>query len=599
MAEQDRIVEQVQMANDIIDVVSGYIPLKRAGRNFKACCPFHQEKTPSFMVSPDKQIFHCFGCGAGGDVFSFLMKYEQLTFPEALQRLAERAHIKLPERKTGSTESRSEKDSLYQVYQEAAQFYYQNLMKSPAGKRAREYLSGRKFGSAEAERFKLGYASSGWQELYDHLKQKNFAEKILFQSGLIARSQKNGQPFDLFRDRVMFPIFNANGKVIALGGRIMGQGEPKYLNSPESAIFRKRRELYGLHAAKRASALAGGIRRIMIVEGYLDCIRLHMNGFENAVATLGTSLTEEHVQILKRYADEAIVVFDGDKAGEQASLRGLDIFLEQGMNVKVLGMPKGEDPDSLIQTRGRETMETLLSESQDVFDFKLGVLLKRYDRADSMGLLKITGEFLDSFIKIQNQVLLDRYLKKLALNLGVAEASLREELKKLQNKYKRRPEAGTVMNESISRGLPSHKEPNHERLLASLIFQNPRYLGQLKQTFPDFSFSGDQLQALTQHLETYLGEVGVNQYQFVRLMARIQDDQLKSYAAALTAEGLDHEPDRDRAFQDCLSKLREENRQSKLKSLQREIAKAEQKGDQALIAKAVKVYQDYLSSSRP
>src|SRR3989338_8439402 len=473
MAYNDQIVDQVQSLNDIVEVVSTYIPLKRAGRNFKANCPFHNEKTPSFIVNPDKQIFHCFGCGVGGDVFSFLMKYEQMNFPEALKRLAERAHVTLPESKPSSPREKSQLERLYQIYLAASEFYHANLKHPELGKQARAYLAKRSFGTQEIDMFCIGFSLSEWRTLYEFLSKKGFGEQELLRSGLILRSAQ-GSPYDLFRNRIMFPILNAQGKVIAFGGRVMGDEMPKYLNSPETPVFRKRKEMYSLHLAKRAIGTSEEVRRILIVEGYLDCIRLYSNGFQNVVATLGTSLTQEHVQTLKRYADEAIVVFDGDKAGEQASLRGLDIFLEEGMGVRVLCLPKGFDPDDFIRSKGREAMTELLKQSQDVFDFKLQVLLARYNKSDSLGLLKITSEFLDTFAKIKSPVLVDRYLKKLAVTLGVEEGSLRSEL----NKLKLRQDSLRSAHPEVKLAAEQAQkiEPQIEKILLSLMLHYPPYI---------------------------------------------------------------------------------------------------------------------------
>lgn len=601
MAFDERIIDQVQSANDIVEIISGYIPLKRAGRSFKALCPFHQEKTPSFIVHPEKQIFHCFGCGAGGDVFSFLMKFEQLNFPEALAQLAERAHIKLPETKSISPRQRSETEELYQIYACASDFYQTCLRHSEIGKPGRTYLAGRGFGEKEIEQFRLGLAVSDWRRLYEFLSKKGFREDSLLRSGLVLRSSR-GSPYDLFRNRIMFPIFNAQAKPIAFGGRVMGEETPKYLNSPESPIFRKRQELYGLHLAKQAMA-SGEIRRAMITEGYLDVIRLHANGFQTAVATLGTSLTNDHVRILKRYVDEAIVVFDGDKAGEAASLRSLDIFLEEAMSVKVLSLPKGFDPDSLIQSKGPQAMAECAEQSQDLFDFKLAVLLRRYNRSDSLGLLKITSEFLETFTKMKSPVLLDRYLKRLAITLGVEEGSLRQELKKL--KVKRFPKAaGEPWEELESRPVTSspfsgRKEPPLETLLLSLLIQHPSYLTRFKESFPDYSFFGEKSRAVFSVLEGLIGNEKKQAFSISTLMNRLNDESLKNFVSELSVilSGSGSEEDHARAFEDCLERLTERRRHERLKVLRGEIAKAEELGNSEQVLKAVKAYQELLSKS--
>ncbi|MBI4357962.1 MAG: DNA primase [Candidatus Omnitrophica bacterium] len=590
----DQIVDQVQSLNDIVEVISAYVPLRRAGRSFKATCPFHQEKTPSFMVNPDKQIFHCFGCGVGGDVFSFLMKYERMTFPEALKRLAERVHVPVPEFKHSSPEERSQTERLYQVYSAANEFYRRNLKDLELGKPARAYLAKRSFGESEMDIFHLGFAIPEWSHLYEFLSKKGFGEQELLRSGLIVRSAQ-ARTYDLFRGRVMFPIFNSQGKVIAFGGRVFGDETPKYLNSPETPIFRKRKELYALHLAKRAIPTTGEARRILIVEGYLDCIRLHANGFQNAVATLGTSLTPEHVQMLKRYADEATVIFDGDKAGEQASLRGLDLFLEEGMGVRVLCLPKGFDPDDMVRVKGKEAMAELIGQSQDFFDFKLQVLLGRYNKSDSLGLLKITSEFLDTFSKIKSPVLVDRYLRKLAVTLGVQENSLRSELNKLRAKL-----SGLKSARSEPRPLAAElrkAEPPLEKLLLGLVLHYPPYLRMFQEVFPEYSFSGEKTREIFNLCHQMIQEYGERELSPSKLLNRIKNEESKTFACRLLMIEWSSGTDREQAFQDVLRGLRGQERAGRLKTLRHQIVQAEEAGNQELVLKYMKTYQELLSKS--
>ena len=594
MAHSDQIIDQVQTLNDIVEVISGYFPLKRAGRNFKANCPFHQEKTPSFIVNPDKQIFHCFGCGVGGDVFSFLMKYEQLTFPEALARLAERVHIELPASKPSFSKDRSLVERLHQIYSSASELYHAHLKHPELGKGARAYLAKRSFNESEINQFALGFALPAWRTLYEDLVKKGFKDEELFRSGLILRSTQ-GSPYDLFRTRVMFPILNRQGKVVAMGGRVLGDEMPKYLNSPETPIFRKRKELYGLHLAARAIATSEEVRRIMVVEGYLDCIRLHASGFRNTVATLGTSLTPEHVQILKRYADEAIVLFDGDKAGEQASLRGLDIFLEEGMSVKVLCLPKGYDPDDFVQSKGAEAMKELIGKSQDVFDFKLQVLLGRYNKSDSLGLLKITSEFLDTFVRIKNPVLVDRYLKRLAVTLGVEEGSLRSELHKLKTRQSVLKSVRPTLKSATSE--VKKPEPPAEKLLLALTFHYPPYLRLFWEEFPDYAFAGEKTKELTDLLSRVFQEYDEKELSTSKLLNRISDGELKSFASELLIMDWNSEGDRDHAFYDLLQTFRTQKRAGQLKTLRHQISQAEESGNQDLVLKYMKVYQELLTNN--
>lgn len=597
MAYSDQVVDQVQSLNDIIEVISAYIPLKRVGRNFKANCPFHQEKTPSFIVNPEKQIFHCFGCGVGGDVFSFLMKYEQMSFPEALKRLAERVHVPLPESIQSSPRERSQLERLYQIYSTASEFYHSNLKHPELGKVSRTYLSKRGFWSSEIDTFQLGFALSEWRSLYEYLSKKGFKEEELIRSGLVLRSTQ-GTTYDLFRSRIVFPIFNPHEKVIAFGGRVLGDEMPKYLNSPETPIFRKRRELYCLHLAKRALAASSEARRVLIVEGYLDAIRLHANGFQNVVATLGTSLTQEHVQILKRYVDEAIVLFDGDKAGEQASLRGLDIFLEEGVSVKILCLPKGFDPDDFVRSKGAEGMKELLQQSQDVFDFKLQILLSRYNKSDSLGLLKITSEFIDTFSRIKNQVLVDRYLKRLAVTLGVQEGSLRSELNKLRNKQST---FKSPRMETKSTAVPEVKkvDPTVEKLLLSLMLHYPPYIRMFLELFPNYSFSGERTREIFNRFKLMVQEYNDEMEPSAsKLLNRLKEVELKTFASELLIMDWSSGEDREQAFKDLVQTLRTQEHAGRLRALRNQISQAEEAGKQELVLKYMQAYQELLGREK-
>ncbi|MDD5225896.1 MAG: DNA primase, partial [Candidatus Omnitrophica bacterium] len=420
---EDHVVEQVSAANDIVEIISQYIPLKRAGRHLKACCPFHQEKSPSFMVQPEKQMFHCFGCGAGGDVFSFVMRHENMTFPEALKSLAERAHITLPERSSHRDDG-GQKEKLFEVCQVAADIYHELLLKD-AGASARAYLAQRKISEEIIREFKLGWAPMEWRTLFDRMLLKKYPEALLKQAALIQQSPK-GNYYDTFRGRLMFPIQNLQNKVIAFGGRLIADQEgPKYLNSPETPIFFKRRELFGLNLAKKH--IDREWPNLILVEGYMDFLALYQHGFKNAVATLGTALGEDHVRIMRRFVEEVIVVYDGDKAGEAASLRGLEILLEGGMQVKLVNLPKGEDPDDFLNKRGNDAFAALLKNAKDFFDYKLNALLARYSRQDALGVSKICREMFETFLKVKNTVMLSEYFKRLSRALQVDENSLRTE----------------------------------------------------------------------------------------------------------------------------------------------------------------------------
>lgn len=586
MRYEERIVDEVQSLNDIVEVVSGYLPLKRSGRTFKALCPFHQEKTPSFIVHPEKQIFHCFGCAAGGNVFSFLMKYENLTFPEALRQLAERVHVALPEPIRKSSEEASESEMLYEVYRFAHEYYAANLRHPEKGAAARSYLKKRGFGEEILQEFPLGWATADWRGLLEFLSKRGIKDAILYRSGLISRS-KEGNPYDLFRARLLFPIHNLQGKVIAFGGRGLGNEMPKYINSPESAIFRKRRELFGLHLAKRF--VSGDLSRMILVEGYFDFLQVYRSGFGNVVATLGTSLTEDHVRILKRFVTEAVVLYDGDQAGEAASLRGLEVFLEGEMNVKVAPLPSGKDPDTFLLENGAAEFKKLIDGASDFFDFKWQILSRRFRPSDSTGMLRLSSEFLETLSKVKNPLLLDHYLKRLAGLLNVGEGVLR---KQLATKQKKNPST-QISSEPLKEGGKSvislHPE---EGGLISLLLEEPSFLEAAVEalTPEDFRHTGAR-----EVFQTLRGQYGSGtSFAYQKVLNRIGDEATKAFIVAHSLGELNPEQ-KNKAFSDCLRKILERRRKGRLEDLRRAIHEAEGRGARERVTGLLEEYRSLLA----
>lgn len=588
MRYEDRIVDEVQAANDIVEIIGQYLPLKRAGRNFKGLCPFHQEKTPSFMVNPEKQIFHCFGCSAGGDVFSFLMRHENSSFPEVLRQLAERAHIRLPERESSrDDEAGKEKEQIYEAYRLAADYYHAEFLHPVRGKPAREYfIQKRGFSEELAREFKIGWAPEAWRGLLEFLTKKGFSEQLLVKARLVNRSTQ-GHFYDIFRGRLLFPIQNLRGKEMAFGGRLIADAEgPKYLNSPEHPAFSKRKELFGLNVAKKF--IDRDLPQLLVVEGYMDFLRLYQKGFKTAVATLGTSLTGDHVQVLKRFADEAVVVYDGDRAGQEASLRGLEIFLEGGMNVKLVRLPAGEDPDDVLQKRGADFFRDSLKGAKDFFDFKLEHMLDRFDRSNSLGLMKITGEFLETFSKIRNPVLTDRYLRRLAGSLGIGENSLRDELAKLKKKTevkKAGPKPAAVE--------PPASEPvsQDELLLLTLMIDDAGFRETGLKELDEGNFSGARAREAFRLL-VQMDETG-REITWPQVLNRLDDDEFKKKLVAGVSLAWTDE-DKQKAVEDCLKGIKRKKVERRLEELRRQIAAAERGDDQAGLAALVKEYQGLL-----
>lgn len=431
----ENILEDILNRVDIVELISGYVPLKRAGKNFKANCPFHPEKTPSFMVSPDRQIYHCFGCGESGNAFKFLMRYERLEFPEAVENLAQRAGVTLHENNERNSHVESLYSQFYKINELTLSFYESNL-NSDAGEHAKKYLLKRGVRQESIKLFKLGFALDKWDSLITHLRAKNISLSLLEKAGLILSKEKGGY-YDRFRNRIVFPIIDGKSKTVAFGARVLpspgGQNEdslPKYINSPETSIYTKGKNLYGLYCAKDA------IRQndyAVVVEGYLDFIIPFQEGLDNIVASLGTALTLEQVRLLKRYTHNVVMIYDGDAAGQIATLRTLDIFIEEGLNVKVAPLPEGFDPDSFVRNNGVESLKEKINNAENIFDYKLKVLKSRYTHLDIEARAKISSEMLATIKKFENAVLRSEYIRRLSEELRVKEDALFEELHKLKN----------------------------------------------------------------------------------------------------------------------------------------------------------------------
>ena len=376
MAFSESWIDELLAKNDIVSVVSGYVSLKPKGRRLWGLCPIHGEKTPSFSVSPDKQMFYCFGCHAGGTVIQFIMQMERLTFPEAIRFLAERAGMTVPDDRNDEQyqKERARKERLYEACKLAARFYMENLIGSEGGP-AREYFSKRNIGSSAVKRFGLGYAPEGWDNLKNHLTAQGFTEEELLDAGLLVRNPNSGKVYDAYRNRVIFPIIGVNGRVIAFGARVMNQQDkPKYINTGDTPIYNKRRNLYGLNLQKNAR-----ISSLIMVEGYTDVIGMYNAGIENVVASLGTALTEEQAKLLTRYVSSVYIAYDGDTAGQNATLRGLDILQKEGLDVRVIVFPDNMDPDEYCGKYGKEGIDNLIDSAISLNSFKLVCLKRNYD----------------------------------------------------------------------------------------------------------------------------------------------------------------------------------------------------------------------------
>lgn len=436
---EDKISEIIEK-NDIVDVISEYMTLKRSGSNYGALCPFHSEKTPSFSVSPSKQIFNCFGCGVGGNVITFIQKIERVNFVEAVKLLAERAGIRLEEDKDPKQQEWAKlRNSLYKVNTEAARFFYSNLNKND---KAMDYLRRRGLSDTIIKRFGLGFAPDKWHELMDFMKRKGISSELLYKAGLIVRNKEGDRYYDKFRNRIMFPIIDLKGNVIAFGGRVTDDSKPKYLNSPDTPVFNKGYNIYGLNFVKRVQ----GLENILVVEGYMDAIALHQFGVENAVASLGTAFTENQAKLLKRFSNEIIISYDSDLAGQSATMKGLSILEKEGCVVKVLSLPTGKDPDEYIRKEGVEAFRDRIRKSVSLIEYKLENLKKGLDINNIQDRIKFTKGFSVIMKDIESDVEVDAYIKKYSNIMRVNEAALYSELNRLRDKNKNGNNKHNILN---------------------------------------------------------------------------------------------------------------------------------------------------------
>lgn len=421
-------IEEIRIANDIVDVVSDYVKLEKKGKYYFGLCPFHAEKTPSFSVTPAMQIFNCFGCSKGGNVFHFIMNIENLDFPESVKFLADRARIALPESDEGNDAAGAMRNTIRQINKEAARFFHASL-ESDTARKAGAYLEKRGLKPGTVRKFGLGYSPDAGSELTAHLKKKGYSEDSMFGSGLVLRG-RNGL-YDRFKGRLMFPIFDIRNNVIGFGGRVLDNSNPKYMNSPETPVYNKRKSLYGLNFAK-----SSGERRVVVVEGYIDVISLHQSGIINSVASLGTALTEDQGRLLKKYFDEIIIAYDSDTAGMNAAMRGLDILDEIGCSVKVLQIPGEKDPDDYIRRNGAEAFIKLMNGALPLVEYKIHAYKRTKETETTEGKIKFINYMAEVLSRQDNQVKTEMYIKKLAGEYGISEEAIFTEIIKLKQPKK-------------------------------------------------------------------------------------------------------------------------------------------------------------------
>lgn len=557
MRYSEELIEEVRERNDIVDVISGYVSLKKKGTSYFGLCPFHNEKSPSFSVSREKQMYYCFGCGQGGDVFGFLMEYNRLSFLEALQDLAGRAGIELPEQDQ-TPQEKQEADArlvLKEMNKAAAVYYHWNLLHSKRGEKARAYLENRGISLEMIKHFGLGYADLYRDGLYQYLRGKGYTDLQLKDSSLVTIDTIKGS-YDRFFNRVMFPIMDVNQRVVGFGGRVMGDGEPKYLNSRETILFDKGRNLYGLNYARRSRE-----KSIILCEGYMDVISLHQAGFTNAVAPLGTAFTTGQAMLLKRYAQEVVLAFDSDGAGIKAALRALPILREAGLRGKVLSLKPYKDPDEMIKAEGKEAFQKSLDHAQAGRMFELDVLHDQYNQNDPDSRTEFVREMAKKLAEIEEEVERTAYVSAAANHFMVKEKDLQNlvnryglgyQFEKANQRYKREPETA---ERTEARKTEQQSQP--PRLLLTWLIEHPEIYPVIRKTIqPD-----DFLQPLHHSVALMMfDQLDRGEPIFpAGILVKFTDAEEKKEVAALFSTRLKYEPDpeqNDKALSDIVRKVK-------------------------------------------
>lgn len=470
----EELIEEVRQKNDIVDVLSGYVKLQKKGSSYFGLCPFHNEKTGSFSVSPNKQMYYCFGCGAGGNVFTFLMQYENFTFKEAMETLADKAGIELPKQEMTQAQKREadRRSRLLEINKEAAKYFY-TLLRSKRGTRAYQYFKERGLSPETMQKFGLGYSDQYSDDLYRYLKKKGYEDDILKDSGLVTLDEVRGG-YDKFWNRAMFPIMDVNNRVIGFGGRVMGQGEPKYLNSPETKIFDKSRNLYGLNIARTTRK-----SQLLLCEGYMDVIALHQAGFDNAVASLGTALTSGHANLLKRYTKEVYLTYDSDGAGVKAALRAIPILKEVGIVTKVINMRPYKDPDEFIKALGAEEYQKRIDEAENSFLFEIRVMESDYDMQDPESKTAFYNEIAKKLLGFSEELERNNYIEAVASRYQMGFDNLRKLVNNLAIKG-----GITAKPTQLKSGINENKKKEDgmkqsQKLLLTWLIEHPKLFEQI------------------------------------------------------------------------------------------------------------------------
>ena len=565
---EEKVLEVRERAS-ILEVVSDYVSLRKTGRNYKGLCPFHSEKTPSFMVNEEKQIFHCFGCGEGGDVFAFLMKMGHFSFPQALEELARRYGVKLLPRDPSPAQERemAKREALFRINQIASDYFHDLLTRRKEGEEARRYLSGRGIREEIIQEHRLGYSLDRWDGLVHYLREKKVPLEMASELGLVLPKKKEGW-YDAFRGRVVFPVFDHTHRVIGFGGRVMSEGLPKYINSPESAIYHKGQILYGLPLAKQSIQEKDCV---IIVEGYFDLLMLHQQGLKYSVATLGTALTPHHIRTLKRYTKNLVTVFDGDPAGIQANLRSLPLFLDEEVWGKTVLLPKGEDPDGFLRKGKGSVFESMIEKAVPLTDFFFDWMMKSHDMKSIENKVKVAKEGVALIGRIADGIRRNFYLKSLAEKLDLQESLLHEMLRAS-------PRDRVKGEEALSKRPVGERFPKPEEMVVRLMIHHPEWIPAVSKEEILGDFESPILKKIAEELEGLSAKGG--KLRLPEVLDRVGEDLKGKLCEFAFQEGVS-EGDQGKILKDCIEKIRQRRwKGSEAPERLKKIKEAEKQADQ-------------------
>ena len=549
----DELIEEVRSRNDIVDVISGYVRLTKKGSTYFGLCPFHNEKTGSFSVSPNKQMYYCFGCGAGGNVFTFLMQYENFSFPEAMEALAERAGIELPKQEM-SAQAKKEADKrqiLLEINKAAGKYYYM-LLRSEHGKQAYEYFKKRELSDATMQKFGLGYSDKYSDDLYRYLRKLGYDDAILKESGLVSIDEVRGG-HDKFWNRAMFPIMDVHNKVIGFGGRVMGDGEPKYLNSPETKVFDKSRNLYALNFARQTKK-----PQMLLCEGYMDVIALHQAGFDNAVASLGTAFTSGHASLLKRYTKEVYLTFDSDGAGIKAALRAIPILKEVGLTAKVINMKPYKDPDEFIKALGAEEYQKRIDAAENSFMFEIRILEQKYDMKDPEGKTAFQTEVAKKLLDFTTELERNNYMEAVADKYHMSFEALRNLVNQLGTQgglVKERTPLKSGLNEKKHKKEDGMKQS--QKLLLTWLIEYDNLYDKIKDIITPEDFTEDIFRKVAELLYEQKKSGTVNPAQIISLFAEEEEQREVAELFHARIHEVDSVAERDKALKETILRLKD------------------------------------------